>query len=195
MISRSNTKNSVVTPIVLATEAATQTSLRARAINESESAPSVTEGGNGGNTAGSAPTSEQGSVGSSAGTTSVSGGKGVTPIAAAPPKATLGPDTASSTPHTEPVTPGWQYRHIESASTEENSAGSNEAVKMLGLGRLASLDKRIENLRMANGFGVTQRPMMGASRLSIQEMGTQPIGGMIGQNGIEGAEPGPQEWK
>ena len=94
-----------MTPIVLATEAATQTSLRARAIDESESAPSVTAGGNSESIAGSAPTSEQGSVGSSAGTTSVSSGKGVTPIAAALPKATFGPDTASSTPYTEAVTP------------------------------------------------------------------------------------------
>jgi hypothetical protein len=50
--------------------------------------------------------------------------------------------------------------------------GSNKAAKMLGLGRLASLDKRIENLRMANRFRMTQRPMIGASRLGIQEIGT-----------------------
>lgn len=37
--------------------------------------------------------------------------------------------------------------------------------------------------------------MIGVSRLSIQEVGTQLIGGMIGQNGVEGAELGPQGWE
>jgi hypothetical protein len=58
--------------------------------------------------------------------------------------------------------------------------GAMKPLRMLGLGRLASLGAKMENPRMANEVGMTQRPMMSTSRLRMQEMGTQL--GIVGQN-------------
>jgi hypothetical protein len=65
------------------------------------------------------------------------------------------PRHASSTPHTEAVTPERRYRDNESASAVENSVGSNEAAQILGLGRLASFGTKMENPRIANEVGIT----------------------------------------
>jgi GATA-binding protein len=59
----------------------------------------------------------------------------------------------------------------------ENSMGNNEAAKMLDMSGLA------------NEIRMTQRPM------GIQAIGTQPMGGITGQNGVGGAVTGPQEWE
>jgi len=94
-------KNSIVTPTTSSappTQATTPTSVRARNVNESQSPPSASGSAGGGGSTASTPTSYHGSAGSSVGTTGVSGGKGVVPIAAAPPKATPGPGVASSVP-------------------------------------------------------------------------------------------------
>jgi len=75
-------------------------------------------------------------------------------IAVAPPEATFGPGAASSTPHPEAVTPERRCRDNESAGALENSVGSNEAAKMLGVGGLASLGTKMENPRVANEVGL-----------------------------------------
>jgi hypothetical protein len=124
---------------------------------------------------------------------SESGGKGIDPIAVAPPEATFGLGTASSTPHTEAVTPERRCRDNKSASAVENSVGSNKAATILGLGRLASLSTEIENPRMANEVGMTQRLVISSSRLRMQDMGSQL--GIVRQNRVKGIETGPQEWE
>jgi len=199
-------KNSVVTTTAPTTQATTPTSLRARSVNESQSPPSVTgSGGNGGSTAGSTPTSYHGSAGSSGGgTTGVSGGKGVIPIAAAPLKATPGPGAASSVPRSVVVAPKRQRRHSKSVSAIEssgamdidsptNSTGSNEAAKSLGMGMLGnSAGGSMANMGMANGFGMTRRPMIGPAIGGMPGMG-QGQNGMVMAQG--GAGTGPQEWE
>jgi hypothetical protein len=115
------------------------------------------------------------------------------PIAVALPEATFGPGTASSTPYTKAVTPERRCRDNESAGAVENSVGSNEAATMLGLGRLASFGTEMENPRIANEVGMTQRLVMSSPRLPIQDIGTQL--GIVGQNRVERMETGPQEWE
>ncbi|KAF4618049.1 hypothetical protein G7Y89_g14998 [Cudoniella acicularis] len=202
-------KNSVVTAFntAPATQATTPTSIRARSVNESQSPQSVTGStGNGGSTAGSTPTSYHGSAGSSVGTTGVSGGKGVVPIAAAPPKATPGPGAAaSSIPRGNvAVAPKRQRRHSKSVSaiesmdvdSPENSTGSNEAAKSLGMGMMGA-GGGMTNMGLANGFGMTTRPMgPGGMGMPMGGMGGPPPGMvMSGQNGVVGAGTGPQEWE
>jgi GATA-binding protein len=199
-------KNSIVaaTNTAPTTQATTPTSLRARSVNESQSPPSVTGStGNGGSTAGSTPTSYHGSAGSSVGTTGISGGKGVVPIAAAPPKATPGPGAAaSSMPRaTVAVAPKRQRRHsksvgaIESMDVDspENSTGPNEAAKSLGMGIMGS-GGSMSNMGLANGFGMTTRPMGpgGTGMPGMTGMGGPPPGMAMGQNG---SGNGPQEWE
>jgi len=201
-------KNSVVTSINTAptTTVTTPTSGRARSVNESASPPSVTGSGGGGSTA-STPTSYHGSAGSSVGATGISGGKGVVPIAAAPPKATPGPGAASvsaSMPRSSAVAaPKRQRRHSKSVSTiesmdidsPENSTGSNEAAKAMGMGMMSS-NGSMTNMGLANGFGMTTRPMgPGSMGMGMNNMGGPPPGMMMGQNGVGGAGTGPQEWE
>jgi GATA-binding protein len=198
-------KNSVVAiNTVPATQATTPTSVRARSVNESQSPQSVTGStGNGGSTAGSTPTSYHGSAGSTSGTTGVSGGKGVVPIAAAPLKATPGPGAASTGPRSNmSVAPKRQRRHSKSVSaiesmdidSPENSTGSNEAAKSLGMGMMSS-GGSMTNMGLANGFGMTTRPM-GPGSMGMNGMGGPPPGmGMPGPNGVGGAGTGPQEWE
>ncbi|KAG9238918.1 hypothetical protein BJ875DRAFT_530278 [Amylocarpus encephaloides] len=203
-------KNSVVaiSSTVPATQATTPTSVRARSVNESQSPQSVTgSAGNGGSTAGSTPTSYHGSAGSSVGTTGVSGGKGVVAIAAAPPKATPGPGAAASTIPARgnaAAAPKRQRRHSKSVSaiesmdvdSPEDSTGSNEAAKSMGMGMMNS-GGSLTNVGLANGFGMTARPMApgGMSMPSMGGMGGQPSMGMPGQTGVGGAGTGPQEWE
>jgi len=174
---------------------------RASSVNDSESPASAH--GSGGNTAGSTPTSYQGSAGSSSG---VAGGKGVVPIAAAPPKSAPGPGAASLT-RSATMGSKRQRRHSKSAGGDqlttaggmdidspENSTGSNEAARSLGSSSgFPSMSANTSSLGLANGFGMTQRPMGGQAM-----MGGMP-GGQTGANGIMGAgggaSGGVQEWE
>ncbi|RFU32619.1 hypothetical protein B7463_g3748, partial [Scytalidium lignicola] len=206
-------KNSIAAPATsgTTTQAASPTNGRARSHNESQSPPSISGStGNGGSTAGSTPTSYHGSAGSSTGV--VSGGKGVVPIAAAPLKATPGPGAAaSSMPRSNVSVPKRQRRHSKSVSaiesmdidSPENSTGSNEAAtaKSLGMSMIGS-SGNLANMGLANGFGMTTRPIVGPSGMgSIGLQGTQQgIAGIgsgmgVGQNGVAGTGSGPQEWE
>lgn len=163
---------------------------RAGSANEGESPASG--GASGGNTAGSTPTSHYGSTGSSAG--AIGGGKGVVPIAAAPPKAAPGPG-ASSMSRPVTVSSKRQRRHSKSGPPETpvgmdvespgNSTGSNEAARSLGStpGGMHSMPM------MPNSFNMGQRPMMNPA---MAQMGGQtPNAMMTGPNGAAG----PQEWE
>lgn len=204
----STRKNSVAASSATpAAQVTTPTSTHERSVNESASPPSVSGSvGNGGSTAGSTPTSYHGSAASSVGTTGVSGGKGVIPIAAAPPKDTPGPGAAaSSMPRTAvAVAPKRQRRHSKSVSaiesmdvdSPENSTGSNEAAKSVGMGSLQS-GGSMTNMGLANGFGMTTRPL-GQVGMNMQGMNGMngmngpPPGMVLGQNG---SGTGPQEWE
>ena len=202
-------KNSIGTPATSTaptTQTTTPTSIRARSVNESQSPPSVSgSAANGGSTAGSTPTSYHGSAGSSVGTTGISGGKGVVPIAAAPPKATPGPGAAgSSIPRSNvAVAPKRQRRHSKSVSaiesmdidSPENSTGSNEAAKSVGMN--ISSGGSMTNMGLANGFGMTTRPMGPGTIMPGGIAGMTPPPGMVmaGPNGAAGSGTGPQEWE
>ncbi|CZT12344.1 probable nitrogen regulatory protein areA [Rhynchosporium graminicola] len=194
-------KNSLVpiTTTVTApvTQATTPTSVRARSVNESQSPPSAS-----GSTA-STPTSYHGSAGSSVGTTGISGGKGVVPIAAAPPKPTPGPGAAaSSMPRSNvAMAPKRQRRHSKSANamenmdidSPENSTGSNEAAKSLGMGMMNS--GSMTNTGLAGGFGLTRPSGSGMGMPLMNGMGGPPPGMVMGQNGVGSTGAGPQEWE
>jgi GATA-binding protein, other eukaryote len=170
---------------------------RAGSVNDSESP--VSGPASGGNTAGSTPTSYHGSAGSSSG---VVGGKGVVPIAAAPPKSAPGPGASSSLPRGITMSSKRQRRHSKSAGGDqtvngmdvdspENSTGSNEAALSLGSSSgFPAMPPNAGNLGLANGFGMTQRPMVGAGMLGMP--GGQG-GPMMGVGGRPGASP--QEWE
>ncbi|TGO12733.1 hypothetical protein BTUL_0083g00360 [Botrytis tulipae] len=199
-------KNSIVAATSMVntapqTQVTTPTSSHGRNANESASPPSITGSlGNGGSTAGSTPTSYHGSAGSSSGTTGVSGGKGVVPIAAAPPKATPGPGAASSMPRSNAV-PKRQRRHSKSVSAIESmdidspeaSTGSNEAAKSIGMGLMGTNG----SMGLGNGFGMPARPMMGqgGSGMQMGMGGSQHGMTMNSQNGPNGSGAGPQEWE
>ncbi|KAK0655978.1 hypothetical protein B0T16DRAFT_424652 [Cercophora newfieldiana] len=168
-------KNSTLSISASANPAPTQAATppaqnRASSVNDSESPASAH--GSGGNTAGSTPTSYQGSAGSSSG---VVGGKGVVPIAAAPPKSAPGPGAASLT-RSATMGSKRQRRHSKSAGGDqpisaggmdidspENSTGSNEAARSLGSSSgFPSMSANTSSLGLASaGFGMTQRPMGG----------------------------------
>jgi GATA-binding protein len=176
--------------------ATTPTSVRARSVNESESPPSISGmAGSGGSTAGSTPTSYHGSAGSSGGGTV--GGKAVVPIAAAPLKSTPGPGAASSVPRVVAVAPKRQRRHSKSVSaiegssmdvdgSETSSTGDSQqnGGMMPEIGGMIISGPSNVGMGLANGFGVSQRPM---SMIAP--------GGMVGPNGVGGSGTGPQEWE
>ena len=172
-------KNSVVTPGNTAptTQVTTPTSTH----HESASPPSISGStGNGGSTAGSTPTSYHGSAGSSVG---VSGGKGVVPIAAAPPKDTPGPGAAASMPRPTVAPPKRQRRHSKSVSVIESmdvDGTDNERMGMMG------------NMGLANGFGMATRQMGPGMGMGGAGMGAPQ--GMVMPAGV-GAGTGPQEWE
>lgn len=197
-------KNSVVaTSSTAPVQATTPTSNPARSLQESASPQSVSgsTGNGGGASNASTPTSYHGSAGSSVGPTGISGGKGVVPIAAAPPKATPGPGAAaSSMPRaTISMAPKRQRRHSKSVSavesmdidSPENSTGSNEAAKSVGMGLLGT-GGSMSNMGLVNGFGMGARPggvnMPGG--LASQSSASTVV--MQGQNGTG---TGPQEWE
>ncbi|KAH8662175.1 hypothetical protein BX600DRAFT_465764 [Xylariales sp. PMI_506] len=168
---------------------------RAGSANDGESPASGGAGGNSsGNTAGSTPTSFAGS------TTGAVGGKGVVPIAAAPPKNTPGPGAASASRNMGVTgSSKRQRRSSKSAGSElaggmdidspANSTGSNEAARSISSssGFLAGMPNP-GNLALTNGFGMTQRPMMGPGMMGMPGGGP---GGMM----TPGAGAGPQEWE
>ncbi|ETS74241.1 hypothetical protein PFICI_14107 [Pestalotiopsis fici W106-1] len=169
--------------------------VRAGSANEGESPASGGAGASGGNTAGSTPTSYAGS------TTGAVGGKGVIPIAAAPPKNTPGPGAASVTRNVGASgSSKRQRRSSKSAGTSEsaggmdidspaNSTGSNEAARSVSSasGFMAGMPNP-GNVALTNGFGMTQRPMMPPGMMGMP--GVPPNGMMT-----PGAGAGPQEWE
>ncbi|KAI1391974.1 uncharacterized protein F4822DRAFT_111281 [Hypoxylon trugodes] len=187
-------KNSTLT--LSATNNATQATTppsaanRAGSVNEGES-PASGAGGSGGNTAGSTPTSYAGSANGAV------GGKGVVPIAAAPPKNAPGPG-AASLPRSVSTSGSSKRQRRSSKSTgpnessmdvdsPENSTGSNEAARSIGSSSGFAGMSNPGNLGLANGFGMTQRPMMGSG-----------IGGMSGGSSTvmnSASGNGPQEWE
>lgn len=166
---------------------------RAASVNAMESPASGAAPG--GSTAGSSPTSFHGSAGS---TTGAVGGKGVVPIAAAPPKSTPGPGAASMS-RPIAVSAKRQRRHSKSAGGDnsgsmdidspENSTGSNEAARSLGSSSGFGMSNSA-NLGLANGFGMTQRPMVGTGMMTGMPSGQPPLSMAPGATGT-----GPQEWE
>jgi len=81
----------------------------------------------------------------------------------------------------------------------ENSTGSNEAAKSLGMGMMGQgAVNSMGNIGLANSFGMTTRPMMGPGPMGMPGMQmTGPSPGMVlaGQNGVAGSGTGPQEWE
>ncbi|KAK3335702.1 GATA zinc finger protein [Cercophora scortea] len=164
--------------------------------NDSESPASGPASG--GNTAGSTPTSYHGSAGSSSG---VTGGKGVIPIAAAPPKNLPGPG-AASLPRSAAMGSKRQRRHSKSAGNDfsagamdvdspESSTGSNEAARSLGSSSgFPAMQPSASTLGLANGFGMTQRPMGGPGMMGMSSV--QPGPPMMSTGGASGSA---QEWE
>lgn len=180
------------------TPPAAATAHRAGSVNASDSPAS------GVNTAGSSPTSFHSSAAGGS-TAAAVGGKGVVPIAAAPPKSTPGPGAAalSSSSRGSGVGVGLsmsssskrQRRHSKGAAenitggsggmdidSPENSTGSNEAARSIssssgfgGAGAMSSSSAGLGGL--ANGFGMAQRPMVGHGAGSMMT-GMTPGGGV-----------------
>jgi GATA-binding protein, other eukaryote len=203
----STRKNSLVSgsTSALGSQATSPATARARGAQDSASPPSVSgSAGNAGSTAASTPTSYHGSAGgSSVGTGGVSGGKGVVPIAAAPPKDTPGPGaTASSVSRTSSAAaPKRQRRHSKGASvaetmdvdSPENSTGSNEAAKSVGMSIIGSGSA---SLGLVNGFGMPTRPIAPGGMGMMGGLSGSSSGiGLSGQTGVGGAGSGPQEWE
>lgn len=173
---------------------------RAGSVHDSESPAS--HHGSGGNTAGSTPTSYQASAGSSSG---VVGGKGVVPIAAAPPKNTPGPGASTLPRSAAMASSKRQRRHSKSAGSDqpsgimdidspENSTGSNEAARSLGSSSgFPTMSASSSNLGLSGGFGMTQRPLGGQGVLGM----TPAQGGgqvMMGAGAAGGGSPHEWEW-
>ncbi|KAI8966452.1 hypothetical protein F5Y11DRAFT_156550 [Daldinia sp. FL1419] len=189
-------KNSTLA--ISATNSATQVTTppsvtnRASSVNEGES-PASGAGGSGGNTAGSTPTSYAGSA------TGAVGGKGVVPIAAAPPKNAPGPG-AAALPRSIGASGSSKRQRRSSKSTgpnessngmdvdsPENSTGSNEAARSISSSSGFTTMSNPGNLGLANGFGMSQRPMMGHSMTGISGGSSSVMN--------SGSGNGPQEWE
>ena len=190
----STRKNSTLAMSAMASSQVTTPPSQHRAGSANESDSPVSGGASGVNTAGSTPTSFPGSAGSAAAV----GGKGVVPIAAAPPKNTPGPGAASLTRTTMPVSSKRQRRHSKGAAmadggmdvdSPENSTGSNEAARSLGSTGGSSGIANAGTFGLANGFGMAQRPILGPGVMGMP--GTNP--GSLMNSG--GAGAGPQEWE
>ncbi|KAI0975685.1 hypothetical protein F4678DRAFT_457038 [Xylaria arbuscula] len=193
--SRKNSTLAISTSNTTAAQATTPpATTRAGSVNEGESPASG--GGSGGNTAGSTPASYAGS------TTGAVGGKGVVPIAAAPPKSTPGPG-AASLPRSIGATGSSkrQRRSSKSAGTNEstggmdvdspeNSTGSNETARSVGSSSgFVPMQTSGGNLGgISSNFSMTQRPMVGSGIMGMP--GGHPNGMMT-----PGAGTGPQEWE
>jgi GATA-binding protein len=169
---------------------------RAGSVPDSDSPAS---GVGSGGTAGSTPTSYAGS------SSGVLGGKGVVPIAAAPPKSQPGPGAVSRSITMNTSGSKRQRTHSKSAvdhpsasssqmnvDSPENSTGSNEAAMNLGSSFPGLSAMNPANLGLANGFGMAQRSMTVGSGMAGLPGGGQ-AGPMMG--GPAGASAGPQEWE
>ncbi|KAM5346849.1 hypothetical protein ACJ41O_009854 [Fusarium nematophilum] len=144
----------------------------------------------GANTAGSTPNSHFGASGPAV------GGKGVVPIAAAPPKTSPGPGASSmSISRTANVSSKRQRRHSKSVTADApitmdidspESTGSNDAPRPFGSSaNLSSLPGGMS----ASGFNLNQRPTtLGSGTGLISMSGGQP-------NSLIGSSAGPQEWE
>lgn len=180
------------------TAATSPTQNRAGSANDSGSV--VGGSASGGSTAGSTPTSYHGSSGSASG---VVGGKGVVPIAAAPPKSAPGPG-AASLPRSATTGSKRQRRHSKGAGGDqsaiaaaaaamdidspESSTGSNEASRSLGSSNsFAGVSARTSNLGSASAFGMSQRPLVASS---MTNLANGPSGSVVSSSGN-----GPQEWE
>jgi len=181
---------------------------RPNSVRDSESPASGPASG--GNTAGSTPTSYHGSAGSSSG---VVGGKGVVPIAAAPPKSAPGPGAASLT-RTATMGSKRQRRHSKSAGGDqntgsgsggmdidspENSTGSNEAARSIGSSSgFSAMHNNTSSMGLSSSFSMTPRPMLGSGSNGMMGGGLSN-GGSHGQSGPMmgpgGPGNGPQEWE
>ncbi|KAG5974186.1 hypothetical protein E4U55_000074 [Claviceps digitariae] len=163
---------------------------------ESES-PVATTASPSTNTAGSTPNSQYGNMGTSG---AAGGGKGVVPIAAAPPKATPGPGASSSSRSGgASASSKRQRRHSKSAGTDGYSSmeidSPNETV---GLGELSQSTGNTPTMTsfstsmLSSSFGmVPHRHVM--SHGSIMSLGHHQPGGTPHGNGSVSA--GPQEWE
>ncbi|CAK7222021.1 Sodium- and chloride-dependent GABA transporter 1 [Sporothrix curviconia] len=184
---------------------------RAGSVNDSESPASA-----GGNTAGSTPASYTGSV---------SGGKGVVPIAAAPPKSTPGPGAASlprAIAAASTATTKRQRRHSKSVSNINTSAGNNQQPSMavtpsdVGLGGSSIMD--IDSPANSTGSNDAALSLGASTGLNFLDKHTSNLGlanafgvtqrpivgpGMIGMGPAAsgsmmtpgGSAGGPQEWE
>ncbi|KAI1733865.1 hypothetical protein F4680DRAFT_378464 [Xylaria scruposa] len=190
--SRKNSTLAISTSNVAAQATTPPSATRAGSVNEGESPASG--GGSGGNTAGSTPASHAGS------TTGTVGGKGVVPIAAAPPKNTPGPGAGSLPRNINSVGSSKRQRRSSKTSgtnesagvmdidSPENSTGSNETPRSVGSSGGFVPMQTSGNLGMTSNLGMTQRPLMGSSLMGM------PSGH---PNGVmnPGAGSGPQEWE
>ncbi|CAK7218982.1 Sodium- and chloride-dependent GABA transporter 1 [Sporothrix bragantina] len=179
---------------------------RAGSINDSESPASA-----GGNTAGSTPASYAGSV---------SGGKGVVPIAAAPPKSTPGPGAASlprAIAAASTTTTKRQRRHSKSVSNVNNQQPSMAVTPSdVGLGGSSIMD--IDSPANSTGSNDAALSLGASTGLNFLDKHTSNLGlanafgvtqrpivspGMIGMGPAAsgsmmtpgGSAGGPQEWE
>jgi GATA-binding protein len=141
---------------------------RAGSANEGESPASGGGGASGGNTAGSTPTSYTGSSNGAV------GGKGVVPIAAAPPKNVPGPGAAAV------------GRNINVATSSKRQRRNSKSTVSSSTGFMSGMSNP-SNLGLANGFGMAPRPL----GPGMMGMPGGPSNGMVNP----GAGAGPQEWE
>jgi GATA-binding protein len=72
----------------------------------------------------------------------------------------------------------------------ENSTGSNETARSIGSSSGFGAMSNSANLGLANGFGMTQRPMVGSGMMTGMAAGQPPV--TVAPNGTG---TGPQEWE
>nr|AGT18049.1 AreA-AC [Hapsidospora chrysogena] len=165
--------------------------VRAGSANDGES-PASGGPASGGNTAGTTPNSHFGAGGAVA----AMGGKGVVPIAAAPPKTTPGPG-ASSMARNAAASSKRQRRHRKSNATEVpptmdldspgNSTASNDSARP---GAPSTLPPGMIGM-MPNSYHLAQsRSMMGGNLVQMGGNQQKPMAG-----GAPGGSSGPQEWE
>ncbi|KHN98758.1 nitrogen response regulator [Metarhizium album ARSEF 1941] len=162
---------------------------------DSES-PVATSVSSGPNTAGSTPNSHYGSMSS----TAAAGGKGVVPIAAAPPKATPGPGASSSSRSGQAsASSKRQRRHSKSFGTEATSGmeidsptdTSSPGDFSHSIGHPPSMSS-ISSTMLSNSFGMApqRNPIVHGGMIQMNHH--QPG---AAQHSAGGPATGPQEWE
>lgn len=162
---------------------------------DSES-PVATSMSSGPNTAGSTPNSHYGNLGANA---AAAGGKGVIPIAAAPPKATPGPGASSASRSGQAsVSSKRQRRHSKSVGAEgasgmdidspSESSPPSEMSRSIGHPGMSS----ISSTMLSNSFGMAPQRHPMAHGGMIQMNHHQPG---APQHNAGGPATGPQEWE